>query len=373
MMEEIEQKETQETATEGKEEETKVREKTKVSKKKPKSFGDNTQRNAFFLTINNPQKYGMEHQKIKEILVMNFPSIRFFCMADEIGGKGGTYHTHVYINFKSRVRVGTVKKHFPSAHIDICKGPAQSNVVYIKKGGKWETTEKAETRVPNTYEEWGKMPTQKGKNAAKEDLVQMIEAGMTTMEIIRENNDFVLDMDRIERFRQKMIGEKYKTERRLSIHVIYIYGATGCGKTRFVMDTYGDENVYRVTEGSNGHPFDEYNAEDVICFEEFRSSFPISDMLNYLDVYKVKLPSRYTDKVACYTKVFFTTNIKLEDQYQDIQKEKPETWKAFLRRIHEVYVYLEDRSIVKYDSVEKYLERDQTFHTIESAEECPFK
>ena len=55
---------------------------------------------------------------------MNFPTLKFFCMADEIGEQG-TYHTHVYIHFNSRVRVGKIKKYFPSAHIDIANGTAK--------------------------------------------------------------------------------------------------------------------------------------------------------------------------------------------------------------------------------------------------------
>ena len=63
----------------------------------------NVQRNAFQLTINNPVEYGYTHEKIKETLIMNFTTLKYFCMADEIGGQG-TYHTHIYVVFSSRVR-----------------------------------------------------------------------------------------------------------------------------------------------------------------------------------------------------------------------------------------------------------------------------
>ena len=80
------------------------------------------------------------------------------------------------------------------------------------------------------------------------------------------------------------------------------------------MDRYGDGNVYRVTNYK--HPFDGYKGEPVILFDEFRSSLPLPDMLNYLDVYPLMLPSRYADRVACYTRVFIVSNIPLEEQYQ---------------------------------------------------------
>ena len=61
-----------------------------------------------------------------------------------------------------------------------------------------------------------------------------------------------------------------------------------------------------------------------------------------------------------------------EDQYKEVQKDNPESWKAFLRRIHEVTIYKEDGTLTHYDSVEAYLKRKEKFHTIEPDEECPF-
>lgn len=51
------------------------------------------------------------------------------------------------------------------------------------------------------------------------------------------------------------------------------------------------------------------------------------------------LPARYNDRVACYTTVYITSNIPLGEQYQDIQRYKLETWRAFLRRINTVTEY----------------------------------
>ena len=118
------------------------------------------------------------------------------------------------------------------------------------------------------------------------------------------------------------------------IDVTYLWGDTGVGKTRRVMEYYGYENVYRVTNYT--HPFDGYHGEDVILFDEFRSSLPIADMLVYLDGYPVNLPCRYADKCACFTKVYIISNIPIEEQYKATQYNEVETYKAFLRRIHDI-------------------------------------
>jgi len=61
----------------------------------------NMQRNAYQITINNPEVNGFSHIIIKKALIENFSTLRYFCMADEIGEQG-TYHTHVYVYFNPR-------------------------------------------------------------------------------------------------------------------------------------------------------------------------------------------------------------------------------------------------------------------------------
>ena len=77
-------------------------------------------------------------------------------------------------------------------------------------------------------------------------------------------------------------------------------------------------------------------------------------MLNLLDTYPTTLPARYQDKVACYTTVYITSNIPLEAQYPDVQQNDPETWRAFLRRIHTVTQFFADGTTeVLYDERRK--------------------
>ena len=126
------------------------------------------------------------------------------------------------------------------------------------------------------------------------------------------------------------------------LEVTYIFGRTEKGKTRYIMDKYGYTNVYRVTKYDHT-AFDTYKGQDVVVFEEFRSSFKIEDMLNYLDGYPLMLPSRYNDKEAAYTKVYIVTNWTLEQQYKNVQSEHPTTWQALNRRIHSIYDFDNNR------------------------------
>lgn len=145
----------------------------------------------------------------------------------------------------------------------------------------------------------------------------------------------MLNLEKIDKARQTILEAKYRKSFR-ELQVTYIHGETGTGKTRGVMEEYGYENVFRVTDYE--HPFDNYMQQPVIVFEEFRSSLKCQDMLNYLDGYPLELPCRYQNKRACYTKVFIISNIPIWEQYPTIQRDFPETWRAFMRRIHDTRV-----------------------------------
>ena len=182
------------------------------------------------------------------------------------------------------------------------------------------------------------------------DLYAMIKEGLTNYEIIESNPQYMLNLDKIERARQTVLEERFKNEWR-DLTVTYIYGTTGAGKTRSVMDKYGYSNVFRVTDYE--HPFDGYKGQDVIVFEEFRSSLRIDDMLKYLDGYPVEIPCRYANKIACFTKVYIISNIALTEQYPNVQKEQTETWNALLRRIGKVRIHIKDK--VHEGTTEEYI------------------
>lgn len=290
------------------------------------------------ITINNPKEKGFDHERIKEQLG-TFKSCVYWCLSDEIG-ENGTYHTHIFMACSDAVRFSTIKKKFERAHFEMAKGTSKENRDYIFKEGKWEKDKKKETNLPETHEEFGDMPVERqGQRNDLIDLYDMIKQGLSNYDIIEENPAYMMHIDKIERARQIVKEEKFKNVYR-DLEVTYIWGDTGTGKTRSVMDHYGYENVYRITDYN--HPFDSYKGQDVVIFEEFRSSLKIQEMLNYLDRYPLELPCRYLNKIACYTKVYIISNIPLTCQYDLIQQCYPETWEAFCRRIYNIQHFKRD-------------------------------
>lgn len=290
----------------------------------------------WLITINNPIEKGYTHEILRGLIAETKQCV-YWCMSDETGLDTGTYHTHVYLACSSAVRFSVLFKRFEGAHFDVARGTSEDNRNYVFKIGKWANDKKVETNHQDTHEEDGEMPIERqGARNDLTDLYDMVKQGLSDFEILEIAPQFMLHMDKIERCRQTVMEEKFKTTWR-DLHVTYIYGETGSGKTRSVMDKYGYDKVFRVTDYE--HPFDGYKSQSVIVFEEFRSNLRIGDMLNYLDGYPVELRCRYANKVACFTDVFIISNISLRDQYRDVQRQQCETWDAFLRRIHEVQIF----------------------------------
>ena len=284
----------------------------------------------YLLTINNPTEHNFTHGKIKEILLKSKPI--YFCLCDE---QGQTYHTHIYVCYKNAVYFSTMKKRFPTAHIDSANGSSAENRDYIRKEGKYLNSDKKETNIPETFEEWGELPQDKAtKNeSVSEQVLEMVKNGCSNIEIINTFPSYCTKVNQLNTLRQEVLSDKYSKEDRI-LNVIYIFGDTGSGKTRFVMNKYDYTDIYKVSNYE--HPFDSYNGQKVLLLDEFRSGFPISDLLQYLDRYPCRLPARYTDKVACYTDVYIISNEDLSEQYINIQNDKPESYQALLRRINKV-------------------------------------
>lgn len=300
----------------------------------------NTRSRKYQLTINNPIEKGYDHEKIRNILDSSKP--KYYCYCDEIG-KDGILHTHIYVYYENAVFFSTMKNRFPEAHIETAYGSSQENRDYIRKEGKYLDSEKKKTNHSETFKEYGEIPLDKAtKNEKISDIVlEMIRDGATNLEIITEYPSYGTKIPHLDRMRQTILEEQYKKIfRKVKVH--YIYGKTGTGKTRSVMETYGYENVYHVTNYE--HPFDNYSGEKVLLLDEFRDSLLIKALLQYIDGYPCRLPARYDDKIACFTEVYIVSNIDLLQQYRYIQVNEPETWNALIRRITDVTMFMRNEN-----------------------------
>ena len=294
-----------------------------------------TRHRGWIFTINNPVQTETELFEYLKGLY----NVRYFVFAKEKGDKEETIHFQGYIEFSEPKYFSKMKNDFsepyvkPSAHIQMRKGTKKQARDYAKKVGEY--ADKKHTQIGEALE-YGTLPGESGQRTDLENIVQMINDDIPLNDIkAAYPSQYLMYHKNIEHLYNRHLAEKYKKTRRLDLEVTYLYGAAGAGKTRCILDLHGDDKVYRVTDYSD-LPFDNYDGEEVLIFEEYRSQIKIDQMLNYLDIYPLRLRARYNNKVACYQKVYVVSNWKPYEQYKNVQLEHPETWRAFVRRFHKV-------------------------------------
>lgn len=317
---------------------------------------DNKQGRKWLLTINNPLEVQLNHERIIEITKKFMPD--YFCLSDEVGICTRTFHTHLFLYSHSPIRFSTLKGRFPTSHIDKAFGTVRENRDYVMKEGKWVNDDKAESKVENSFFEWGKIPSEEEeKEPILFSIISDIKDGKSVAKIVEENPKYALRTRDIEALRQTILAEIGENQFR-DIECIYLWGKSGVGKTRSIFQENDYREIYRITSyRKNGILFDGYGSQEILVFEEFYANVPIGEMLNYLDIYPIRLPARYNDKIAFYKKVYITSNIPLEKQYLDIQHQYPEIWEAFLRRISKIRKINEDGTYTEYTKEGEIIEK----------------
>ena len=152
------------------------------------------------LTINNPIEHGMDHEQIKFNLSL-IENLKYWCMCDEEGDECETLHTHIFFCRPGAIRFDTVKKLFPTAHIEKPYGSAQSNRDYIGKfkdefhktaDGSYDYTDTngkrhAGINYGDTFEEFGTCPDEhQGKRNDIAEMYQMRKTKQVTKKNTKE-------------------------------------------------------------------------------------------------------------------------------------------------------------------------------------------
>ena len=247
-------------------------------------------------------------------------------------------HCHIVLQNTSAVRFSTLKKLIPYGDIEKQRGTNEECYQYVlHKDSKSKENEKIEydescikTNIEN-LQDWLKVDER-----SRTDLVEFKNAillGLSRKELI---DQFPTQMIRYSNFYNVCRSAKMESDfsnKTRDIKVTYIYGGGGIGKTHYVYEEneFDYSKVYSVDDYS--HPFDNYNGEDVLLLDEYRSNFSITYILKLLDKYPLRLKARYENKIACYTKVYVVSNIPLTEQYKGCDYA---TRQALMRRFNSI-------------------------------------
>jgi hypothetical protein len=132
---------------------------------------------------------------------------------------------------------------------------------------------------------------------------------------------------------EKFLRTFQKPEDRPECNVYFFCGETGLGKThavRFLEPNFRDE-VYVKPAGTKW--WDGYEGQKTVVFDDLRDDeFRVTDMLRYLQKFAMTVEVKGSCRPACWTKVYITTNVPIEQWYLGTDRA---TREAFLRRIPE--------------------------------------
>lgn len=103
--------------------------------------------------------------------------------------------------------------------------------------------------------------------------------------------------------------------------VVYIYGRTGCGKTRLVYDSYDLQEIYPVSFAQKTIWFDGYFDQPVCLFDDFYGQVKPDLLLRLLDRYPLQVPIKGSFVWWNPRIIIITSNLPPETLYPTIPQE----------------------------------------------------
>lgn len=190
-------------------------------------------------------------------------SCRYLVIGKE-HGDGGTPHLQGYVEFNEKVTMGKLKKINKRIHWETRRGTPKQAALYCKKEGN--------------YTEFGLL-SQQGQRTDIEEVIQLVQSGRNVDQVIIENPRTSLHCQRALR-ELAALQQRHRTEKPTCV---WLFGKSGVGKTKWVFDEFGQDNVWIKWN----HQWDGYEHQDVILIDDFRPVFgqEYADFLRLCDRY----------------------------------------------------------------------------------------
>jgi len=284
----------------------------------------NTQSRFWCFTLNNPLAQ-----------FTDLPTGCKYLVSGKEVGINGTPHLQGYLELTRAQRRAYVTKLVPGAHVTIrhkhSNAEAASN--YCKKDGD--------------FVEFGELSTHTNQQGKRSDLLvvsQQVIDGVPLRQIALENPSTLVRNFRGLAYLKNLVKEPLLYRPNLKVH-LYI------GKTRL-----GKSHHARITLGCFPKPigkglwWDGYDGEKNVVVDEFRGQYPLSDILQITDPYKVQVEVKGGHTFFEPDLVVFTTNQDPSTMYTDHDSDSRD---AFFARFHEVYWWYAPRQFRALDEMER--------------------
>lgn len=224
-------------------------------------------------------------------------------------GETGTPHLQGVISFKTTRRLSAMKKIHPKAHWEGCRS-IQHSIEYCKK------------------EDDIIIDIDNGEKGKRTDLLEAIDTlksgGLRA--VAEEHPEQIIKYGRNFQFLKELLEDEAQKYEKLE--VIVLWGEPGSGKTRRAREI--DNHLYNVPPIINGNIwFNGYENQETVLFDDFYGEVPLSYILQLLDGYFMRVPTKGGFTAKKWKRVILTSNVHPKRWYR-------ENWEALERRITEI-------------------------------------
>lgn len=234
-------------------------------------------------TINNPTECDDEQLNTLS------SNVDYLVYAQEICPSTSTPHYQGYVELSKPQRFSWIKRRLPRAYL----AP--------RKGSRTQARDYCFKECDNPVE-FGRF--KEDRQGQRNDILAIkrkIDEGYCELDLYEEHMGSMLRYGR--GFRRYMLLKRAKIEPG-PCKVLWIYGPTGSGKTRWAKESYPD-----YYEKSNNKWWDGYDGQKVVIWDDYEKTddYTYTDLLKWTDRYRKKGEAKGETVNLVYTTLIFTS------------------------------------------------------------------
>lgn len=237
--------------------------------------------------------------------------------------KDGKPHMHQVIYFKNPISFKSVKKVYPTAHIERCHN-IEDAIHYIldnKNGSKFNITESGKRPEKHKFEKMSDF-----KDVDSDDIPPYMYSAYSKYK---------------NRPKKLKVDEWHK-----DIKVFYISGPSGIGKSKKAFELMKANNVEEFDEIKYENGFYNGVSDGIGCavYDDFRDSvMKANEFINLIDYNIHNLNIKGGNVKNKYNLIIITSIIRLDDLYKKMPTEAREQW---MRRVEYIDLYVDDEALI---------------------------
>lgn len=228
-----------------------------------------------------------------DVRALKLVKCRYICLGFEIGEEKKTPHIQGFIQFETKVRLTAWKKINKKIHAEIMKGNTDQAIAYCKKGG--------------VYEEKGDVIKERQRTDLREAKKKCAAEGIRA--ITGENDEYNSQV-----IRSCEIMLKYHEKvRDFKPEVVWVYGNSGSGKTKYVKEKCAAEDTYWK---DSTKWWDGYDRHETVVMDDFRASnMKMNELLKLIDRYPHRVECKGSFRQMLSKKMYITSIMHPKEVY----------------------------------------------------------